>query len=61
MVTTCGYENYNSKESTEGHKDESKEDAAENTVHEEKEEDSPVPVVTHVNNILHLNFSIVEV
>ena len=56
LVTDRGYETYNTKEVKREHKEEAK-------VEEEKtaEEDDPVPLVTHVNNILHSLFSIVEV
>ena len=60
MIQGRGYKAYNPKEFKKEHKDESKEDA-EDTADEEMEEDSPVPLVTHVNNILHSIFSKVEV
>ena len=56
LVKGRGYETYNTKEVKKEHKEEAKveeEDTA--------EEDDPVPLVTHVNNILHSMFSDVEV
>ena len=52
LVSGRGYENYICKEVKKEHKEEAK-------AEEEKtaEEDSPVPLVTHVNNILHSMFS----
>ena len=56
LVRSCGYETYNNKEVEWKHKKEAK-------AEEEKtaEEDAPVPIVSHVNNILHLIYSNVEV
>ena len=51
----CGYENYNTKEVKMEYKEEAK--AKEE---EPSEEDAPVPLITHVNNILHTVFSNVE-
>ena len=51
LVKGRGYETYNTKEVKEEHKEEAK----------AEEEDAPVPLVTHVNNILHSIFSNVEV
>ena len=56
LVRGHGYETYNTKEVKKEHKEEAK--AEEN---ETEEEDAPVPLVTHVNNILHSIFSNVEV
>ena len=56
LIRGRGYETYNAKEVKKKHKEEAKA--------EEKgtaEEDAPVPLVTHVNNILHSIFSHVEV
>ena len=56
LVRGCGYETYNTKEIKKEHKEEAKaeeEGAA--------EEDAPVPLITHVNNILQSFFSNVEV
>ena len=61
MIKGRGYEICNPKESEKEHKDESKEDAAEDTADEEMEEDPPVLLVTHVNNVLRSIFSNVEV
>ena len=56
LVRGRGYETYNTKEVKKEHKQEAK-------AEEEKtaEEEAPVPLVTHVNNILHSIFSNVEV
>ena len=56
LVKGHGYETYNTKEVKKEHKEEA-------NVEEEEtvEEDDPVPIVTHVNNILHSIFSNVEV
>ena len=51
LVRGRGYETYNSKEEKKDLKEEAKAD----------EEDAPVPLVTHVNNILHSIISNVEV
>ena len=56
IVRGCGYETYNTKEVKKEHKEEAK--AGEE---EMAEEEAPVPLVTHVNNILHSIFSNVEV
>ena len=58
LVRCRGYEIYNSKETREEHKEVTKPDE-EATAEEEQE--APVPLVTHVNNIVHSNFSNVEV
>ena len=58
IVRGRGYETYNSKEVKKEHKEETKPDE-EATVEEEQE--APVPLVTHVNNILPSIFSNVEV
>ena len=55
LVRGRGYETYNTKEVKREHKEEAK--AAE----EETADEEPVPLVTHVNNILHSIFSNVEV
>ena len=56
-----GYETYKTKEPKKERKDDSEENAAEDTVDEEMEEDSPVPLVTHVSKNLHSIFYKVEV
>ena len=56
LLTSRGYQTYNTNEVKKEHKEEAKaeeEGAA--------EEDAPVPLATHVNNILHSIFSNVEV
>ena len=58
LVKCRGYETYNSKEIKKEHKKETKLDE-EATAEEEQE--APVPLVTHVNNILHSISSNVEV
>ena len=55
LVRDRGYESYNTKEVKKEHKEE-----AEAGKNETVEEDAPVPLVTHVDNILHSIFSIVE-
>ena len=55
LVKGRGYETYNTKEVKKEHKGEAK------TEEEETVEEEPVPLVTHVNNILHSAFSNVEV
>ena len=54
VVRGRGYETYNSKEVKKEHKEETKADE------EEMTEEPPVPLITHVNNILHSIFSNVE-
>ena len=56
FVKGCGYETYKTKEVKKEHQEEAKSEE-EGTA----EEDDPVPLVTHVNNILHSIFSFVEV
>ena len=56
LVRGRGYETYNSKEVKNEHKEEAKSKADETA-----EEDAPVSLVTHVNNILHSISSNVEV
>ena len=56
LVKVRGYETYNTKEVKKEHKEEAKAEEEETV-----EEDDPVPLVTHVNNILHSIFSNVEV
>ena len=56
LVKGPGYETYNTKEVKKEHKEEVKAEEEETA-----EEDDPVPLVTHVNNILHSIFSNVEV
>ena len=51
-----GYETYNSKEVKKEHEAEAKAEAEETVA----EEEAPVPLVTHVNNILHSIFSNVK-
>ena len=55
LVKGHGYETYNTKEVKKEHKEEAKAEE------EETAEEEPVPLVTHVNNILHSIFSNVEV
>ena len=55
LVKGQGYETYKTKEVKKKHKEEAKAEE------EEKAEEEPVPLVTHVNNILHSIFSSVEV
>ena len=56
LVRGRGYETYNTKEVKKEHKEEAKAEEEETV-----EEDGPVPLVIHVNNILHSIFSNVEV
>ena len=56
IVRGRGYETHNTKEVKKEHKEEAKAEEEETA-----EQEAPVPVVTHVNNILHSIFSIVEV
>ena len=56
LVRGRGYKTYNSKEVKKEHKEEAKKDDP-----LEKEEEAAVPLVTHVNNILHSIVSNVEV
>ena len=56
LVRGRGYETYDSKEVKKEHKEEAKAEEVETA-----EEHAPVPLVTHVNNILHSIFSNVEV
>ena len=58
FVKGRGYETYNTKENMKGHKEEAKADQEDMA---EEEQEAPVPLVTHVNNILHSIFSNVEV
>ena len=55
FVRGRGYETYITKEVKREHKEEAKAEEKETA-----EEDAPVPLVTHVNNILHFIFSNVE-
>ena len=55
LVKGRGYETYNTKEVKTEHKEEAKAEE------EETAEEDPVPLVTHVNNILHSIFCNVEV
>ena len=55
LVRDRGYETYNTKEVKKEHKEEAKAEEE-----EPAEEDAPVPLATHVNNILHSIFSNVE-
>ena len=55
LVRGRGYETYNTKEVKKEHKEEAKAEEEESA-----EEDAPVPLVTHVNNILHSIFSNIE-
>ena len=52
-----GYETYNTNEIKKEHKEEAKAEKEETA----EDEEAPVPLVTHVNNILHSIFSNVEV
>ena len=54
LVRGCGYETYNTKEVKKEHKEGAKAEM-EGTA----EEEAPIPLVTHVNYILHSIFSIV--
>ena len=56
LVRGRGYETYNTKEVKKEHKEGAKAEEEETA-----EDDAPVPLVTHVNNILHSIFSNVEV
>ena len=56
LVRGRGYETYNTKEVKKEHKEEAKAEEEETA-----EEDAPVHIVSHVNNILHSFFSNVEV
>ena len=56
FVKGRGYETYNTKENEKEHKEEAKEEEEATA-----EQEPPVPLVTHVNNILHSFFSNVEV
>ena len=56
LVRGHGYENYNTKEVKNEHKEEAKAEESE-TAHE----DAPVSLITHVNNIFHPIYSNVEV
>ena len=55
LVRGRGYETYNTKEGKSEHKQEAK------TEEEEKAEEAPDPLATHVKNILHSIFLNVEV
>ena len=57
LVKGRGYETYNTKEVKKEHKDEAKAEEEETA----EDEEATVPLVTHVNNILHSIFSSVEV
>ena len=52
-----GYETYNTKEVKKEHKEEAKAEEEETA----EDEEAPVPLATHVHNILHSIFSNVEV
>ena len=56
LVRGHGYETCNTKEVKKEHKEEAKAEEEETA-----EEEAPVPLVTHVNNIFHSIFSNVEV
>ena len=56
LVKGRGYETYNTKEVKKDHKEDAKAEEEETA-----EEEAPVPLVTHVNNILPSIFSNVEV
>ena len=55
LVRGRGYETYNTKEVKEEHKEEAKAEEEETA-----EEEAPVPLVTHVNNLLHSFFPILK-
>ena len=55
LVRGCGYKPYNSKELKKEHK------GAAKAEEEETAEEAPIPLITHLNNILHSIFSSVEV
>ena len=55
LVKGRGYKTYNTKEVKKGHKEEAK------AQEEETAEEEAVPLVTHVNNVMHSIFSKVEV
>ena len=59
LVDGLRYETYKNKEVKKELKEQSKE-VAENAETEEEEEDVPVPLITHVNNVLHSIFSDVD-
>ena len=56
LAKVRGYETYNNEEVKKEHKEEMKADLG-----MEDEQEAPVPLVSHVNNILHSIFSNVEV
>ena len=58
LVRGHGYEAYNTKEVKNDHK---KEGNADEEATSEEEQEVPVSLVTHLSNILHSNFSNVEV
>ena len=58
FVKGHGYETYNTNEIKKEHKEKAKADKEETA---EEEQEVPVPLVTHVNTILHSIFSNVEV
>ena len=55
LFSCRGYETYNTKEVKKEHKEEAKAEEEETA-----EDDAPVPLITHVHNILHSFFSNVE-
>ena len=57
LVRGRGYETYNTKEVKKEHKEEAKAEEEETA----EDDEAPVPLVTHVNNILHSIFPYVEV
>ena len=57
IVRGRGYETYNTKEVKKEHKEDAKAEEEETA----EDEEAPVPLATHVNNILHTIFSNVEV
>ena len=59
LVKSRGYDAYNTKEVKEAHKEKPKE-PTETGETQKEEEDAPVPLVTHVNSILHSVFSNVK-
>ena len=59
FVKGRGYETYNTKENQKEHKVEAKRDE-EATAEDEKEQEAPFLLVTHVNNVLHSFFPMLK-
>ena len=51
MIKFCGNKTYKNKDAKMVQNEERKEDAVEDTADEEKDENTPVPLVTQLNNI----------